>query len=112
MVTRVIIDQGVNTLLGMPSYLMNLFEKNATAFEKYRRIEKIFYGGEHFTAAQRKRLTERFGVRLIRSGAYGSVDIGPMGYQCEYCAEGVHHLQQRLHTLEILKIDTDEPVVG
>jgi phenylacetate-coenzyme A ligase PaaK-like adenylate-forming protein len=112
MVAQTIVDQKVNTLLGMPSYLMSLFEKNSALFEKYRGIKKIFYGGEHFTGAQREYLMKRFGVEVIRSGAYGSVDIGPMGYQCQHCEDGVHHLQQKLHFLEILKMESDEPVVG
>lgn len=112
MVAQTIIDQKVNTLLGMPSYLMSVFDKNAAILEEYRGIKKIFYGGEHFTSAQREYLMKRFGVEVIRSGAYGSVDIGPMGYQCRYCEDGVHHLQQRLHFLEILKMDSDEPVSG
>ncbi|HVC08770.1 MAG TPA: acyl-CoA reductase [Elusimicrobiota bacterium] len=112
MVARAVVDYKVNVLLGMPSYLMNLFEQNAGLLEKYRGVTKIFYGGEHFTEAQRRYLKTRFGVDLIRSGAYGSVDIGPMGFQCEHCADGVHHLQQKLHFLEILKLDEDRPVSG
>jgi phenylacetate-coenzyme A ligase PaaK-like adenylate-forming protein len=110
MVAKIIIDQKVNTLLGMPSYLMNLFEKNSEAFARYRGVRKIFYGGEHFTDAQRRHLKDCFGVELIRSGAYGSVDIGPMGFQCEFCEGGVHHLQQKLHYLEILHLEEDRPV--
>ncbi len=112
MVAQAIVDYKVNALLGMPSYLMNLFEENAALLGRYRGVAKIFYGGEHFTEAQRRRLMERFGVGLIRSAAYGSVDIGPMGFQCGRCADGVHHLQQRLHHLEILKLDEDRPVSG
>jgi phenylacetate-coenzyme A ligase PaaK-like adenylate-forming protein len=108
-VADAVVSHRVDTLLGMPSYLMSLFEKNAEAFERYHGVKKIFYGGEHFTSAQRHYLKERFGVTLIRSGAYGSVDIGPMGYQCGHCEDGVHHLQQRLHSLEILKLDGDRP---
>jgi len=112
MVAQAVVDYKVNALLGMPSYLMNLFEQNAGLLEKYRGVTKIFYGGEHFTEAQRRYLKARFGVGLIRSGAYGSVDIGPMGFQCGHCADGVHHLQQKLHFLEILKLDEDRPVSG
>ncbi|MDE1977673.1 MAG: hypothetical protein KGI84_10505, partial [Elusimicrobia bacterium] len=83
MVAQTVVDHKVNALLGMPSYLMRLFESNADLFEAYRGVTKIFSGGEHFTEAQRRCLKERFGVGLIRSGAYGSVDIGPMGFQCE-----------------------------
>ena len=112
MVTQTILKNKINVLLGMPSYILELFEKNAAAFENYHGVDKIFYGGEHFTESQRRYLTDRFSIRTIRSGAYGSVDIGPMGYQCGHCGEGVHHLQQRLHFLEILKMEEDAPVTG
>ena len=112
MVANTIVKNQVNVLLGMPSYLMMLFEKNQSLLQNYRGIKKIFYGGEHFTKAQEQYLQSQFGIEVIRSGAYGSVDIGPMGYQCEYCENGVHHLQQRLHYLEILKLDQDIPVQG
>lgn len=112
MVAKTIVKNRVNTLLGMPSYLLQLFEKGSEALGSYRGIKKIFYGGEHFTEAQKTYLREKFGVEAIRSGAYGSVDIGPIGYQCDHCEGGVHHLQQKLQYLEILKTDEDRPVEG
>ena len=110
MVAKTIVKNRVNTLLGMPSYLLQLFEKGSETLGSYRGIKKIFYGGEHFTEAQKTYLREKFGVEAIRSGAYGSVDIGPIGYQCDHCEGGVHHLQQKLQYLEILKTDEDRPV--
>jgi len=111
MVGQTIVKNKINVLLGMPSYIMGLFKANEEIFKKYGGIEKVFYGGEHFTDSQKGHLTDHFGIRVIRSGAYGSVDIGPMGYQCTHCSEGVHHLQQRLHSLEILRLEEDVPVV-
>jgi phenylacetate-coenzyme A ligase PaaK-like adenylate-forming protein len=112
MVVRTIIKSRVNVILGMPSYILQLFDKGDALLAGYRGIEKIFYGGEHFSETQKKHLKDRYGVRLIRSGAYGSVDIGPIGFQCGHCEGGVHHLQQRLQYLEILKLHEDRPVVG
>lgn len=112
MVAKTIVKNGVNTLLGMPSYLLQLFESQAQTLGSYGKIKKIFYGGEHFSEAQTRYLRERFGVELIRSLAYGTVDIGPIGYQCRFCEGGVHHLHHGVQYLEILKMDEDRPVHG
>ncbi len=103
----------VNTLLGMPSYIWNLLVENEALFNEYRKqgggIQKIFYGGEHFTLSQRRRIQERFGISVIRSATYGSNDIGPIGFQCVSCEGSVHHLHERLQILEILRLDKDAP---
>lgn len=111
-VGQTIVKNKINVLLGMPSYIMELFKTNSALLKKYNGVKKIFYGGEHFTESQKSHLSDHYGVELIQSGAYGSVDIGPMGYQCIHCGEGVHHLQQQLHSLEILKLEEDRPVQG
>jgi len=101
----------VNTLLGMPFYLVRLFHEQGAALQRYGRVRKIFYGGEHFPPAERTRLQREFGIDIIRSAAYGSNDAGPMGYQCPYCEGGVHHLLST-QCLEILALDEDRPVAG
>jgi phenylacetate-coenzyme A ligase PaaK-like adenylate-forming protein len=109
-IVRIIAEQGVDTLLGMPSYIWNLFQNHDAFFSRHRGVKKIFYGGEHFSESQRRLLKDRYGVEVIRSATYGSNDSGPMGYQCQHCEGTAHHLHDRLQTLEILKTDRDEPV--
>jgi phenylacetate-coenzyme A ligase PaaK-like adenylate-forming protein len=109
-VGEMILRYKVNTLLGMPSYLMQLLEANQKRFEQSQQIEKIFFGGEHFSELQRTKIQSQFGIKLIRSASYGSVDMGPIGYQCAHCPPGVHHLHSRLHFLEILSLKVDQPV--
>ncbi|MFD8705341.1 acyl-CoA reductase [Kitasatospora sp. NPDC059648] len=99
-----------DAVFGMPSYLWQLFHDQSTALRAYGGIRKVFYGGEHFTAEQRRVLTEEFGIELIRSAAYGSTDLGPLGYQCTHAEGSVHHVLTGLHTLEILAPDADRPV--
>jgi phenylacetate-coenzyme A ligase PaaK-like adenylate-forming protein/acyl-CoA reductase-like NAD-dependent aldehyde dehydrogenase len=111
MVADSIIKNKVNVLLGMPSYLVSLFEQQRDVLRRGS-IDKIFYGGEHFNEAQRRYLSESFGIDSIKSIGYGSVDAGPLGYQCRSCDGGAHHLHQRLQFLEILEIDKDAPVQG
>lgn len=109
MVGDMIIEGHVNTLLGMPSYLIQLIKANLPRFKKYGKLEKIFYGGEHFSEKQRMWLREELGIKVIRSAAYGSVDAGPLGFQCPSCEGSVHHLLDSNQSLEILKIDSDNP---
>ncbi|GHF53320.1 hypothetical protein GCM10010218_38470 [Streptomyces mashuensis] len=99
-----------DTLFGMPSYLWQLLHDQADLLRSYGGIRKIFYGGEHFTAEQRRTLTEDFGIEVVRSVTYGSTDLGPLGHQCAESTGGVHHLHADLHTLEILETDADRPV--
>ncbi|HEX4048389.1 MAG TPA: acyl-CoA reductase, partial [Elusimicrobiota bacterium] len=111
MVAQSIINNKVNVLLAMPSYAIQLFEQQGDALRSAK-IEKIFYGGEHFNEAQRRYLRDDFGIEIIKSIGYGSVDAGPLGYQCRFCEGGAHHLHQRLQFLEILDPERDEPVKG
>ncbi len=111
-VAETIIKNKVNVLLGMPSYLMQLFKENSELFKKHQVVSKIFYGGEHFTEAQKANFGADYGIQHIYSASYGSVDMGPLGYQCRECQNGIHHLHHHLHHLEILKLDSNLAVEG
>ncbi|MGW0411983.1 acyl-CoA reductase [Streptomyces collinus] len=109
-VADALITHDVDTLFGMPSYLWQLLHAEGDRLRAHGRIRKVFYGGEHFTAEQRRVLTDDFGVQVIRSAAYGSTDLGPLGYQCASSEGSVHHVLTDLHTLEILDPHEDRPV--
>ena len=109
-VAETIVKHKVTALLGMPSYLLQLFHDNEELFQKNQVVKKIFYGGEHFSHSQKKFFRDNFGVMLIKSASYGSVDAGPLGFQCEHCTGAVHHLHHRLHDLEIVDLEKDQPV--
>lgn len=111
-VVDMILRYNVNTVLGMPSYLNQLFHapENIDRLRKYKPIKKILFGGEHFSSQQREQFQKDFGVELIRSATYGSVDSGPLGYQCEASDGTIHHLHHRLQMLEILDLHEDKPV--
>ncbi|PKW11091.1 Phenylacetate-coenzyme A ligase PaaK, adenylate-forming domain family [Streptomyces sp. 1222.5] len=110
LVAEALVAHRVDTVFGMPSYLWQLFHAEADRLRAYGGVKKVFYGGEHFTAEQRQVLHEEFGVETIRSAAYGSTDLGPLGYQCTACEGSVHHVLTDLHTLEILDPLQDRPV--
>jgi phenylacetate-coenzyme A ligase PaaK-like adenylate-forming protein len=109
-VAEAIIKNKVNTILGMPSYIMQLFTMNDKLFRNYRGITKVFFGGEHMSLSQRNFLKNEYGVQLIRSASYGSVDAGPLGYQCTFSSGSIYHLHDRLHCLEIVNLEKDELV--
>jgi len=111
-VAEMIVKLEVNTLLGMPSYIIQLLTQQSEVFKKYSGIKKIFYGGEHFSHAQREWLQLEFNIKLIKSASYGSVDAGPLGFQCSFSDGGVHHLNDQLHTLEILAMEQDQKISG
>ncbi|MDC9581491.1 acyl-CoA reductase [Xenorhabdus sp. PR6a] len=104
-----IVQQRINTLVGMPSTLHRLFLNEGTKLRQYGGIRKLFLGGEHLNLNQRDFLTG-FGVTLIRSTIYGSVDAGPVGHACAASEDGVFHLMEDTQWLEILNPENDQPV--
>jgi phenylacetate-coenzyme A ligase PaaK-like adenylate-forming protein len=110
-VTGEITANNVNSLMGMPSYLFNLFSEQRDALKKYARVEKLFYGGEHMSPKQMSWYKEEFGIKSIKSLVYGCNEIGSIGYVCEYCEGSEHHLFDTMY-MEILKMDSDESVDG
>lgn len=110
-VANEIVNNKVNVLVGMPTYLIRLFHDQKEKLQQYGGVEKVLYGGEHFDPAQITRLKETFGIKIIGSLAYGCNEIGSMGYACEHCSGGVHHVTATKY-LEILKFDSDEPVAA
>lgn len=105
-----IIANRVNVVLGMPTYLLRLFNEQEEKLASYGGITKVFYGGEHFDNAQITRLKEKFGVKIIKSLVYGCNEIGAIGYSCLHCHGSEHHLITETRYLEILKLDSDQPV--
>ncbi len=111
-VAETICKNKVNVLLGMPSYLLQLFQAEEKILRDTACVKKIFYGGEHFSPSQIEFFKTQFKVEIIKSASYGSVDAGPLGFQCQHSSGGVHHLHHRLHDLEIIEIDRDEAIRG
>ncbi|RZQ61193.1 acyl-CoA reductase [Amycolatopsis suaedae] len=110
-IAQSIVDNQVNTVMSVPSFIVRLFTEGGDILRRYRGVRKVFYAGEHFAEGQVRWLREEFGVELVRSAAYGGVDAGPMGYQCPDSPARVHHLFTGLHTLEILDA-ADQPVAA
>lgn len=109
-IARLIIDQRVNVLVGMPGTLHRLFLNEQEHLRAYGGVEKVFLGGEH-VSEQNRELLHSCGVSTIRSAIYGSVDAGPIGHACQVSADGVFHLMSDIQQLEIVALDEDVAVV-
>jgi phenylacetate-CoA ligase len=110
-IARFIVSQGVDTLIGMPTTVHQLFLREARTLRAYGGIRKVLLGGEHLGAAQRT-FIQGFGVQTIRSVLYGSVDAGPLGYSCAASPDGVFHLMSDIQWLEIVDLERDEPAAA
>lgn len=108
-VADAIIRLKADTLLGMPFYIDRLFTAEAARLRAYGGVRKVFFGGEHMSAALRRRLADEFGVEVVRAASYGSNDAGPLGYQCPHCEGSVYHVLTQSQYLEILDMDEDRP---
>ncbi len=111
-VGNTIVENNINTIMGMPSYIIQLFTDNEEIFSKNKVVKKIYFGGEHFAKNQREWLQDKFDIDIIRSACYGSVDAGPLGFQCPKSDGSIHHLNHNIHSLEILELDRDRAVSG
>ena len=110
-VVKEIVANGVTVVLGMPSYLTNLFSEQRAVLKQYGGIQKIFYSGEHINPRQVRQYMEDFGVKSVTSLGYGCNELGTIGYVCEYCTGTEHHLLGSMY-MEILQMDSDTPVIG
>lgn len=110
-IADLIISQRVTALIGMPSTLHRLFLNERERLQAYGGVDKVFLGGEHLSEHSRE-LLRSCGVSSIRSAIYGSVDAGPLGHACKATGDGVFHLMTDTQHLEIVALDSDEPVTG
>lgn len=108
--TESIIENNIDTLLGMPFYLSQLFEHSFEELKAYGGLKKIFYGGEHWPAEQCNKYKDAFGITMFKSAVYGSNDAGPLAYACSHTEGSVHHLLSQTQYLEILELDSLKPV--
>lgn len=74
-------------VVGIPSLLINIAELSSDL-----KVEKVFYAGEALSITRREFLKKTWDVKYFGSAGYASVDAGIIGYQCEHCDIGVHHL--------------------
>ncbi|MBC7543593.1 MAG: hypothetical protein H7338_12770 [Candidatus Sericytochromatia bacterium] len=107
-VIECLVKYGVDTVIGTPSHLMTIFE--AAMGVPGIRLRKAFYTGEQLYANDRAYFMDTLGLTTFASIGYGTVDGGPIGYQCEFCTGGIHHVHGDHQFIEIVDPQTGRPV--
>jgi len=105
---KLVIEKNINSILSVPSLIVNLFDANKELFKKHKIIKKLFFGGDHFPLNQIKYLKDEFGVELVKAAAYGSNDAGALGYQCPACKSNEYHLLSSGVFLEVFDKDSSK----
>jgi len=98
-----------SAVVGLPSMIIRL-AKEIKDRNLDLTIPKILYGGEHFSEDALSFFKETVKTEMIHSAGYASVDAGPIGYQCNMCSGGIHHLLYEYVYLEIIDPETGLPV--
>jgi len=98
-----------NAIITIPSVLLSVAEYVEQHHIELV-IEKVATGGEHLFKEAKDYLTKVLGVKKFASTGYTTNDTGAIGYQCEHLSGALHHVHEDLHYVEILDIDTNEPI--
>jgi phenylacetate-coenzyme A ligase PaaK-like adenylate-forming protein/acyl-CoA reductase-like NAD-dependent aldehyde dehydrogenase len=105
-----LITFNANALISIPSVLLSVAEYVETHNIDLK-IKKISSGGEHLFKESRAYLKKVLGVEVIASTGYTTNDTGAIGYQCKHqTGTNLHHVHEDLHYVEILDVETNEPV--
>lgn len=98
---------GIDTVIGTPSHLALVFD---AAMQRGLRLHKAFYTGEQLYPNDKAFYMERLGLEVFASIGYGTVDGGPLGYQCEHCPGSVHHVHSDHQAIDLVDPTTGRPV--
>lgn len=91
-----------DAVMGIPSLLVMNAELALNLGIKLE-IKKIFYAGESMSEARRDFLKKNWKTEYFGSAGYASVDAGVIGYQCEHCGPGEHHLFSDVVDMQIVE---------
>ncbi len=106
-------DFRVTAIVGLPSFIGKLaeFVDAGNGKRKYNlRINKIFYGGEYVGGEMVRFFNRVFPGAAVRSAGYATADAGVVGFQCEKCSKGRHHLFDSSQYIEFVDTENFKPV--
>lgn len=109
-IAREIKDFKVNTLLGVPTQLINLVEYIRNEKIEGISIEKVYFGGETMYEDQRELMREVFPDIKIYSVGYASVDGGLLGFIDEGCGFNEHRVFDEYNIIEIVDEESGEVI--
>lgn len=99
----------VNCFTGISSVCLDALRAIALLGDEDLKIEKLYYGGEHFYESDKKEMKEKLGIQTILAPGYGTVDTWYLGYQCTHCQTGVFHAHDDQACIEIVDMETGKP---
>ncbi len=88
-------------VLGIPSMLVATAEFALSQGEALD-VPFVFYAGEALSGPRQDYLRKVWNTHVFGSAGYASVDAGVIGYQCNHCGPGEHHLFSDLVELEVV----------
>lgn len=102
----------INTIAGVPSAILTLFEHYQKDIKNYPniKIEKLLFGGEALYPDQYEAIKAIFPDIKISSIGYASVDAGLLGFSDVDCLDGEHRVFDRANIIEIVDPDTYEVI--
>lgn len=108
-IVNILVTYKANAIITIPSVLLSVaeyVEKNNIDLT----IEKVATGGEHLFKEAKDYLKKVLGVQKFASTGYTTNETGSIGYQCEHLSGTLHHVHEDLDYVEILDIETNEPL--
>jgi phenylacetate-coenzyme A ligase PaaK-like adenylate-forming protein len=99
----------INCFSGISSVVLTTLRQIYDAGIRDLKVDKIYYGGEHFYDADKEEVKRKFGTKIIAAPGYGTVDTWYIGYQCASCAAGEFHAHDDDCYIEIVDVDTGDP---
>lgn len=100
----------INCFTGISSVVLNTLREIHQLGSGNLKIDKIFYGGEHFYESDKTEIREKFGTTTIAAPGYGTVDSWYIGYQCLKTPTGVFHAHDDQAYIEILDEHSLQPM--
>ncbi|MFW5499349.1 MULTISPECIES: phenylacetate--CoA ligase family protein [unclassified Maridesulfovibrio] len=82
-----------NTLFGISPTLVQIAQA-ATRRGLKLDIEKVAFASTPLTTEQESYLASVWPNASFHSAGYGAAEVGPIGFQCEYCTGTEHHILQ------------------
>jgi len=98
----------INCFTGIASVILNVMRGMYKIGIEDIKIEKVFFAGEHLYEADQNELRDKFGVKLIKSPGYGTVETWYVGYQCSLCPTGVFHAHNDMCYIEIVDPESNK----
>jgi len=104
---EIMAEHGVDTLVSTPHAATRLV--TGVPPGALPALRNLLYIGESFGAAKRGAVLHQHPGLVVRSLAYSTSELGPIGYQCPHCDAASHHVHEDAVLVEVLDDVTGAP---